>query len=611
MTEINAHANVDHTELTVDIGSKTDKGVKPVNEDDVHFLVPDLSYVLEQKGVCCALADGVSTAEAGREASLIAVSQFVEDYYLAPETWSAAHTGEKILSAINLSLFKKSHQFQQEEKGFLCTFVGLVLKSQTAHFFHIGDSRIYRLRPSASNAANPDNVGKVGNVECTEQPAEFKQLTRDHNAFIGNGKSYLTRALGMDNNVHIDYGKIDLLPGDQFMMTSDGLHDFVDDTSIVEVLSNQNLSSQQKTDQLMAIAKANNSDDNISCLVVDVKQISNQSLDDLNAKLTRLPFPPFLDPGMKVDGLIIKKEIFASPRSQLYIANEASTGQEVVMKTPSRNYLEDTAYIDRFIQEEWIGKRINSDKVVKIIEQTGPRSCLYYLMENVQGIGLDDWIAKNPHPKPKVAIDIVKQIAEGLKAFHDNDTIHQDLRPANILINDKGPNDIQIKIVDFGSTFVAGTAELFNPIDHEGALGTASYSDPQYLLGKNPGIQGDLYSLATITYELFTGHLPYGDKVEDCQTAFDYDHLRYRSASYHNPIIPLWFDRALEKGVQLDTEKRYETMAQFLHDLTTPNPDFLLDVPESAKKHNSVLFWVILSGTMMLLLIIVISMFNS
>lgn len=571
------------TSLKINIGSATSAGIKPTNEDAVNSHVPTQSHQLEYKGVCCALADGVSTAEAGKEASNQAVFRFIEDYYKAPDTWSVSHAGQKVLSATNLSLFKKSHEFRQESKGYLCTFVGLIFKSQTAHFFHVGDSRIYLLRN-----------GKL------------KQLTRDHSTFIGEGKSYLTRALGMDNNLHVDYGKVELSPDDVFLLTSDGVHEFIEEQALLDTL-NSGSSQQEQADTLLNMALSQGSDDNLSCVVAHVDQISSQSLDDFNNKLTRLPFPPDLQPGMALDGYLVKKELFASPRSQLYLVIDKESGQEMVMKTPSINFNQDTAYIDRFIQEEWIGKRINSDKVVKIIEQSRPRSCLYYLMEYVEGVGLDDWIESHPLPSPKRAIALLKQIAKGLEAFHINETIHQDLRPANILINQ---ND-EIKIVDFGSTFVAGTAELFNPIEHEGALGTATYSDPQYLLGKNPGIQGDLYALATISYELFTGQLPYGDKIEECQTAFDYDHLRYKSASIYNPIIPIWFDRALQKGVQMDTEKRYVTIEHFLTDLTHPNPDFLLDVPESARKHNSVVFWGVLSGAMMLLLIVVISMFNA
>lgn len=571
------------SKLVVSIGCHTQAGIKEINEDSASFTIPSQTSIIENKGIACALADGVSSAEAGKQASEQAVRNFLDDYFHSPDTWSVAHSGEKVLSATNLSLFKKSHEFTSEEKGYLCTFVGLVFKSQTAHFFHVGDSRIYLLRDNS-----------------------FKQLTKDHNAFIGNGKSYLTRALGMDNNLHVDYGKLALQPNDKFLLTSDGVHDFIEEETLIEILSKK-ACDQELADYFANLALEQGSDDNISCIVATVKSIANESLDDLNTKLTRLPFPPALEPGMKLDGYKVEKELFASSRSQLYLVTDTETNKTLVMKTPSINFSQDTKYIDRFIQEEWIGKRIDSDRVVKIIQQKRKRSCLYYLMEYVDGIGLDDWMEQNEFPTPKRTINIVKQIADGLAAFHLKETIHQDLKPGNILID----SNEQIKIVDFGSTFVAGTAEIFSPLEHEGALGTASYSDPQYLQGHNTGIQGDLYALATITYELFTGKLPYGEEVEECRSAFDYDRLRYINASDYNPVIPIWFDRALEKGVQIQLEKRYVSLEQFLADLTTPNPQFLLDVPEDKEQQNKVLFWGLLSGFWILMMILVFVLFKS
>lgn len=573
--------------LQADIGGVTSEGIKATNEDAIKFLVPSDTHQLEYKGISCVLADGVSTAEAGQQASEQTCNAFIDDYYQTPDTWSVSHCGQKVLSATNLSLFKKSHQFTHEQKGYLCTCVGLILKSQTAHFFHVGDSRLYRLRNG-----------------------ELSQITRDHCANVGGGKSYLTRAMGMDNNLHVDYGKLDLQQDDVFMLSSDGIHDFINHNDLTGYLSDID-DVEQCAQFLHDTALKAGSDDNLSCIVVKVNQIANQSLDDYNAKLTRLPFPPDLQPGMILDGYKVVKELFASPRSQLYLVEDAESGEQWAMKTPSINFSEDTAYIDRFIQEEWIGKRINNPNVVAVKQQSRSKSCLYYLMEFVEGESLDKWINRNPLPSPKQAINIIKQIANGLDGFHKKDTIHQDLRPANIMLCKTDNDQPLVKIVDFGSTFVAGTAELFNPIEHEGALGTASYSDPQYLLGKNPGIQGDIYALSTICYELFTSELPYGDKVEDCQNAFDYDRLRYKSASTYNPVIPIWFDRALEKGVTMNVEKRYLTLKQLITDLTQPNPEFLKDVPEQASKHNSVVFWSLLSAGMTLLMIVVISMFNA
>ncbi len=568
--------------LCVDTGYASIAGIKPVNEDAVAVYTPAEEHALTAKGISCVIADGVSSAEAGREASQYAVATFIEEYFRTPDTWSVKQAGQKTLSSINLNLFKKSHVFTHQEKGFLCTFSGVVIKSQTAHFFHAGDSRLFRFRNG-----------------------DITQLTRDHTVNIGGGKNILSRAVGMDNILQVDYGKSAIEEGDLLLLTTDGVHDFVDSDALLNSLD-PNEDPQLQCDRLIARAKESGSDDNISCAIAIIKHLPEESRDDFNTKLTRLPFPPDLEPGMKLDGYRIDKALFASSRSQVYLVTDLESNAQMVMKTPSMNYQDDVHYIDRFIQEEWIGKRINSEHVVKIITQNRTRTCLYYLMEYVQGESLEKWMTDNPLPTPKAAIGLVKQIAKALKAFHDTETIHQDLKPANIIVD----KTMKIKVIDFGSVFVAGIAEIFVPIEHLGALGTATYSDPYYLQGKNTGIQGDIYALATIAYELFTGELPYGEKIEQCVNSHDFDKLRYINASRHNPIIPLWFDRALEKGVTLDIAQRYRRLQDFVDDISHPNPVFLQDDPK-VENSKGLLFWQMMSAFWVAMLVLVVILFST
>ncbi|CAH1189123.1 bifunctional protein-serine/threonine kinase/phosphatase [Alteromonas mediterranea] len=568
--------------LVVATGCASIAGVKPVNEDAVAVHTPTDRHAMSSKGTAVVIADGVSSAEAGREASDYAVKHFIEEYFRTPDTWSAKQAGQKTLTTINLNLFKQSHEFTRQEKGYLCTFSGLVLKSRTAHFFHAGDSRIYRCR---------DGV--------------ITQLTRDHSINIGGGKNILARAVGMDNILQVDYGKSVLEEGDVFLLTTDGVHDFIDEEKLTKLLSDER-KPQQQCERIIAEAKMANSDDNISCAIAKVDKLPAESRDDFNTKLTRLPFPPDLEPGMKLDGYRIDQALFASSRSQVYLVTDLETDEQMVMKTPSLNFQDDVHYIDRFIQEEWIGKRINSEYVVKVITQNRPRTFLYYLMEYVPGISLDKWMIDHPLPSPKKAITLVKQIAAALAAFHNTETIHQDLKPANIIVDDA----MKIKVIDFGSVFVAGIAEIFIPIEHLGALGTATYSDPYYLQGRNTGIQGDIYALATITYELFTGELPYGERIEQYVNSHDFDKLRYISATDHNPIIPLWFDRALEKGVSLDIPKRYRSLQDYVDDITRPNPEFLKDDP-AIDNSKGLLFWQMMSAFWVAMLILVVILFST
>ncbi|MDP5208226.1 bifunctional protein-serine/threonine kinase/phosphatase [Microbulbifer sp. 2205BS26-8] len=557
-------------------------GIKPQNEDSALFHWPQSPHLQQYLGAVAALADGVSSAEAGALASHTATGQFVRDYYKVPDTWSVAHAGQKILASINSKLYRKSHDYPQQEKGFLCTFSALVFKSRTAHCFHIGDSRIYHLRSNT-----------------------LKCLTRDHNITLAHRQQMLSRALGMDTGLQVDYGQVDLADNDMLLITSDGVHDFIDGEVLRELLADTHSSEQEKAETLVRLAEENGSDDNLSALVVRVQSLPQATLDDYSRQLTRLPFPPELEPGMVLDGYRVERELFSSQRSQLYLVCDTASGETLVMKTPSVNYEDDIHYIDRFVQEEWIGLRIHSEHVVRLHRQERPRSTLYYLMEYVDGITLETWIARNRFPKPAEAFRILKQVAAGLQAFHDQETIHQDLKPANIMVDGSG----QVKIIDFGSVYIAGSAEIFRPLEHPAALGTASYSDPHYILGHNSGIRGDIYALATIAYEMFTGELPYGEEIEACRSNADYERLRYRSATQFNPVVPLWFDRALERGCSIDLEQRYPTLEALIRDLGNPNPDYLREDPTD--KGDASLFWKILCGIWVITLLAVVALFSS
>lgn len=571
------------SELKLHYSSLCEAGIKPANEDAVAQHIPSDPHLLTYKGACFALADGVSTAEAGQMASQRAVSRFCREYSQTPDSWSVAYSAEQLLATINNELYELSHQFAHDQKGYLTTFTALVLKSQTAHFFHIGDSRLYHWR---------DGV--------------LVQLSQDHKTVLSEQRQFLGRALGMDARVELQQGSLTVKCGDRFLLCSDGLSDFVSPEALQQAVSAAD-DLEQAALQLKQQALTQGSDDNISLILLEITALPEQSLDDLNQHLTRLPFPPALSPGMKLDGYKVLQELFASSRSHLYLVEDEASGAQLVLKCPSLNYDDDALYIDRFIREEWIGLRIESDYVVKVVRQTRPRTFLYYLMEHLDGQSLEQWFERQPKPlKPALAIKLVKQIAKGLTAFHHMGAIHQDLKPGNIIYLQDG----RLKIVDFGSVYVAGLAEIYSPLQHEAALGTAAYSDPHYLLGHNSGVQGDIYALATIAYELFSGgHLPYGDVVEECRTAADYDKLRYRSASQFNPVIPTWFDRALQKGVSLDLSQRYQSINQLLTDLQQPNPAFLHEEVKQQHKTNPLLFWQLLSGFWFITLLLVVWLF--
>jgi serine/threonine protein phosphatase PrpC len=557
-------------QATFTVGQKSIAGIKNDNEDAIGIRIPE-GNTLNTKGAVAIIADGVSAAEAGKEASETCVRNFLYDYYSTPDTWSVKKSTTKVLTALNRWLYGQGQHFTEAHRGYVSTLSCVVFKSHTATVFHVGDSRIYRLR---------------GN--------EFEQLTRDHTTHINNKQSYLARAMGLDLSLDVDCRTVDLEVGDVFLLTTDGIHDFIRDSELKESLQNLSSDFEQTCEFLIERALSNNSNDNLSCQLVRIDSLPNQSIDDVCNKLTELPFPPDLEPGMVLDGLKVEKVLHASNRSQLYQVRDVETDQIYSMKTPSVNYEDDPAYIERFMMESWIGSRINNPHVLKIIDRAKTKSCLYYLTEFIEGMTLEQWI--NEHPKPPVqqVIYIIEQVSKGLRAFHRRETLHQDLKPGNIMLDRNG----EAKIIDFGSCYVKGLAEINSPIEQEGVLGTAGYSAPEVVVEFKSSIQSEVFSLAVIVYEMLTAQEPFNGKLNECRVGKDYNKLQYTPIYELNPLVPYWIDGAVHKALSFEKSKRHGDISEFLYDLQHPNPKYKKTPNMALIEKNPVIVWQGISATL-------------
>lgn len=566
-------------ELSFTVGQRSTAGKKADNEDAIGIRIPE-GNVLVMKGAVAVIADGVSAAEAGKEASETCVHNFLLDYYSTPDTWGVKKSTSQVLIALNRWLFGQGRHFTSAQKGYVSTFSSVIFKSHTAHIFHVGDTRVYRLRNG-----------------------ELEQLTRDHTTFISSDQSYLSRAMGLDVKLDVDFRCVKIEPKDIFFLSTDGIHDFVRSVDIRNSLrkvakKQDDHDFEQCCGSLIQQALDNNSGDNLSCQILRIDSLPAQSMDDLCRNLTELPFPPELDTGMILDGLRIEKELHASSRSQIYMVSDTTSGKRYCMKTPSVNYEDDLAYIERFVVESWIGNRINNPHVVKVIETGKPKSCLYYLTEYIDGMTLSQWIRENPKPSTQDVLYLVEQMVKGLRAMHRRETLHQDIKPGNIMIDKNGV----VKIIDFGSCFVRAIAEISTPLERDGILGTAGYSAPEVVLSGKSHIQSEIFSLAVIVYEMLCGKEPFNGRLHECKTEKDYLKTKYTPSYEINPLVPIWIDGAVKKGLRYNSSRRYDDISEFLHELQHPNPKYRKRYQAVLTEKNPLLFWRLTSGVLFLAL---------
>ncbi len=554
-------------------------GTKPRNEDACGVFVPQ-EPLLTTKGIAAVIADGMSTSDDGKQASEGCVKGFLSDYFSTPESWSVKNSGQKILSALNRWLHGQGQRKYQSHQGMVTTLSALVFKSNTAYIFHVGDTRIYRLR---------------GN--------DLEQLTNDHRFVASEEKTYLSRALGIDLRVDIDFKKFPLEKGDLFIQVTDGVYEFITDNNIKSIISQQPQQLQQAAKEIVETAAANKSDDNLTCQLIQITQLPSENESEFYEKLVELPFPPPLEPGLVLDGYKVIRHLFSNKRTEVYLVEDTETGDKVVMKAPSINYQDDPEYINQFLHEEWAGKRINNPHVLKVLEIKRKRTALYYITEYIEGSSLRQWLDDNPRPSINQVRKFAKQIERGLRAFHRLEMIHQDLKPENILID----RNETLKIIDFGSAKIAGIEEIYMPLEANNILGTINYTAPEYHIGEPGSNRSDIFSLGVIVYEMLTGRLPYGKEL----SARNIKRARYIPIKHYNPGIPLWVDKAVEKAVSINPENRFSILSEFTYALTKPDSSLISNDYVPLMKRNPVYSWQIISLVLFIINLILIYRLNS
>lgn len=553
-------------QLQITVGQYSDKGRKSGNQDFHGLCVPHEPQ-LSGKGIAIALADGISSSSVGHIASESAVKSFLSDYYCTSDAWSVKRSARRVLEATNAWLHAQTRQSQwryDRDRGYVCTFSAMVLKSTTAHLFHVGDARIYR---------------------CQGQTLE--QLTTDHRVIVSQDKSYLSRALGVDAQLDLDYVSVPLELGDVFVLTTDGVHEHVAPAFVADTIARAGDDFDAAARTIVEEAYAQGSGDNLTIQIVRIDVLPTSQPDEVARQLGQLLPPPLPTDGTLMDGFRIVRELHASSRSHLYLAQDEASGQPLVIKIPSLDMRGDPVYLERLMLEEWVARRIRNSHVLQPFTQTRKRSGLYVTLAYVQGQTLAQWMLDHPKPELETVRGMVEQIANGLQAFHRLEMLHRDLRPENIMIDVQGT----LKIIDFGATRVASMQEVSPTVHHDDMLGTLQYSAPEYILGDEATVRCDTFSLGVIAYQMLTGQLPYGAAAARLRTRRELQTLAYQPARNLNPDLPDWVEGALRKAVHPNPLQRYEEVMALAYDLRHPNRDFLNRRSPPLIERNPVVFW--------------------
>lgn len=572
--------------LEVCFGGYSIAGLKDQNQDAFAAQQPPSLGNRHLKGVVACIADGVSCSENAQQASQTSATTFISDYYSTPSSWPVKTAAARVLAALNSWLYQQGRFSNLPHNGLVTTFSAAVIKSNTAHIFHAGDSRIYRLREG-----------------------QLQQLTQDHCQYHNGGKQFLSRALGMDSRLEIDYLREDLQEDDILLLSTDGVHDYLPLRELQHMLGLQQDKLRQASCQsLESVAKhlveqalERGSNDNLSCLLVKVESLPKQAIDEVHRQLTQLAIPPALNIGHKLDHYVIEQIIHSGSRSHVYLSRCQQDNKLYVLKIPSENFSDDAQYLEGFIREAWAGARIDHPGVMKIYPRPANSPFLYHVCEYIEGKSLRQWMYDNAEPSLEQVRDIAQKLVAALRAFQRLSMVHRDLKPENIMLDPQG----QLRIIDFGTVQVDGLEEIGSLINAEVPVGSVGYTAPEYFQSSQGSHQSDIFSVGIILYEMLCGKLPYDTRTTLQGASVNLSDWKYTSALRHRSTLPLWVDLALQKASHPRLDKRCQALSELLTDLHQPNQSLQQKYrPAPLLERNPLKFWQLMSACLALIIVV-------
>jgi len=199
----------------------------------------------------------------------------------------------------------------------------------------------------------------------------------------------------------------------------------------------------------------------------------------------------------------------------VYLARDTILNNAMIaLKVLHSQISENESHSKRFLREVELMRKVNNPNVVRTFDVAIDKGLLYYTMEYVEGVSLEEMAKDNPLSYKDLS-EIIIGTCEGLEAIHEQEIVHRDLKPANIIILE----DNKIKITDFG----VARNKNSNLTKHDEIIGSANYIAPEIWLGKPITNSVDLYSLGIILFELLVGRVPF---EEDEPAAMMWFHIK-------------------------------------------------------------------------------------
>src|SRR5580693_10611637 len=238
----------------------------------------------------------------------------------------------------------------------------------------------------------------------------------------------------------------------------------------------------------------------------------------------------------------------------------------VTLKVISERYLGDESARHRFLREARAAASVRHPNVASVFHLGRSGQNYFYAMEFVEGETLENLIKRSGRLEVKLALEIATQVAAGLTAVHEQNLVHRDIKPTNIMVRLKEEQGVTAKIIDLGLAKTLDESASEAGISSPGAfVGTPEFASPEQFAGLGVDIRSDLYSLGVTLWEMLIGRAPFrGSSVEVM-----YQHQRAPLPIEQLNGIPQPFVVLLEVLLAKDPARRFQTPAELLKVMPT------------------------------------------
>jgi serine/threonine protein kinase/Flp pilus assembly protein TadD len=255
----------------------------------------------------------------------------------------------------------------------------------------------------------------------------------------------------------------------------------------------------------------------------------------------------------------IVEELGKGGMGRVYKALDKEINEEVAIKLIKPEIASDESTVERFRNELKFSRKIAHKNVCKMYHIAKEEETPYITMEYVPGEDLKSLEKRKGKLTDEEAISIAKQVCEGLAEAHELGVVHRDLKPQNIMIDERD----RAKIMDFG---IARSVEAPGVTQTGVMIGTPDYISPEQAEGEEADQRSDIYSLGTILYEMVTGRVPFeGDTA--LSVALKHKAQFPQDPRKLNPQISEDLSRLILICMEKDKERRYQTAGELLSDL--------------------------------------------